>query len=215
MYYVGKGTECKKEECKPYKTIEGASKAAAKDAELVVWDEDGKIVGGLTDNVPEGATETNEDGSVTAFDGDGNPVGTVDGENVAELTGNDSAEDAQSDENTEGQTDVQGASENAQNEADSSAEEDTDTEEDDSTEEGAETSVIVPHGKMRVTVICDGTLCLRRSAQWGSGNICGRAAKGQSYYVQKIHKVNGKKMVETVGGIFLSGEAEHVEFEQL
>ena len=30
-YYLGKGTEFKKEDCKEYKTIEGAMKAAAKD----------------------------------------------------------------------------------------------------------------------------------------------------------------------------------------
>ena len=30
LYYLGKGTEFKKEDCKEYKTIEGAMKAAAK-----------------------------------------------------------------------------------------------------------------------------------------------------------------------------------------
>ena len=30
LYYLGKGTEFKKEDCKEYKTIEGALKAAAK-----------------------------------------------------------------------------------------------------------------------------------------------------------------------------------------
>ena len=39
LYYLGKGTEFKKEDCKEYKTIEGALKAAAKNEELVVWDE--------------------------------------------------------------------------------------------------------------------------------------------------------------------------------
>lgn len=38
LYYLGKGTEFKKEDCKEYKTIEGALKAAAKNEELVVWD---------------------------------------------------------------------------------------------------------------------------------------------------------------------------------
>ena len=36
LYYLGKGTEFKKEDCKEYKTIEGALKAAAKNEELVV-----------------------------------------------------------------------------------------------------------------------------------------------------------------------------------
>ena len=43
-------------------------KAAAKNEELVVWDENGNVIGSLTDNVPEGALETNPDGSVnTSF----------------------------------------------------------------------------------------------------------------------------------------------------
>ena len=63
LYYLGKGTEFKKEDCKEYKTIEGALKAAAKNEELVVWDENGNVIGSLTNNVPEGALETNPDGS--------------------------------------------------------------------------------------------------------------------------------------------------------
>lgn len=43
--------------------------------------------------------------------------------------------------------------------------------------------VIILQGKMRVTVICDGSLNIRRSAAWGNDNICGRAIRGQSYYV--------------------------------
>ena len=53
LYYLGKGTEFKKEDCKEYKTIEGAMKAAAKDESFVVWDENGNLIGSLTDNVPE------------------------------------------------------------------------------------------------------------------------------------------------------------------
>lgn len=55
LYYLGKGTEFKKEDCKEYKTIEGAMKAAAKDESFVVWDENGNVIGSLTDNAPEGA----------------------------------------------------------------------------------------------------------------------------------------------------------------
>ena len=87
LYYLGKGTEFKKEECKEYKTIEGALRAAAKDETLTVWDENGKIVGGLTDNVPEGALKTNPDGSVPVFDESGHSVGTVDAETAAAVTG--------------------------------------------------------------------------------------------------------------------------------
>lgn len=75
--------------------------------------------------------------------------------------------------------------------------------------------VIIPQGKMRVTVICDGSLNIRRSAEWGNDNICGRAIRGQSYYVKEIHVVDGKKMVRTIGDLYLSGESEHVQFEQL
>lgn len=39
----------------------------------------------LTDNVPDGALDTNADGSVNAYDADRNVVGTVDAETVAEL----------------------------------------------------------------------------------------------------------------------------------
>ena len=87
LYYFGKGKEFKKEECKEYKTIEGALRAAAKDEAFVVWDENGKVVGGLTDNVPEGALKTNPDGSVPAFDENGHPVGTVDAETAQKATG--------------------------------------------------------------------------------------------------------------------------------
>ena len=197
LYYLGKGTELKKEECKEYKTIEGALRAAAKDEELVVWDENGQVIGSLTDNVPEGALQTNPDGSVPAFDGDGNPAGTVDPATVAAVTGNAS----QDDENGDGQANGQSAPENGQNEANSASEE--------------ENEVIIPQGKMKVTVICDGSLNLRRSPAWGNENICGRATRGQSYFVKEIHKVNGKKMVRTVGDVYLSGESEHVQFEQV
>ena len=68
---------------------------------------------------------------------------------------------------------------------------------------------------MKVTVICDSSLNIRRSAAWGNENICGRAIRGQSYYVKEIHVVDGKKMVRTIGDLYLSGESEHVQFEQL
>ena len=80
---------------------------------------------------------------------------------------------------------------------------------------GERGKVIIPQGKMRVTVVCDGSLNIRRSAAWGNDNICGRAIRGQSYYVKEIHVVDGKKMVRTIGDLYLSGESEHVQFEQL
>ena len=208
LYYLGKGTEFKKEECKEYKTIEGALRAAAKDEAFVVWDETGKIVGGLTDNVPEGALKMNPDGSVPAFDENGHPIGTVDAATVAAVTGQQDAQNATG-EGAETATDGQNGSEpekstpetgNAENGANTKPE---------------ESETIIPQGTMRVTVICDGTLNLRRSADWGNGNICGRASRGQSYYVKAIHTVQGKKMVQTIDDIYLSGQSEHVQFEQL
>ena len=55
LYYLGKGTKFKKEDCKEYKKLDAALKAAAKDESLIVWDETGKVIGSLTDDVPEGA----------------------------------------------------------------------------------------------------------------------------------------------------------------
>lgn len=185
LYYLGKGTEFKKESCKEYKTIERAMKAAAKDESFVVWDENGNFIGSLTDNVPDGALQTNPDGSVNAYDADGNKVGTVDAETVEKMTTFESDEDAAGQQ------------------------------EDEETEDEQEDRVIIPQGKMRVTVVCDGSLNIRRSAAWGNDNICGRAIRGQSYYVKEIHVVNGKKMVRTIGDLYLSGESEHVQFEQL
>ena len=207
LYYLGKGTQFKKEECKEYKTIEGALRAAAKDETLTVWDENGKIVGGLTDNVPEGALKTNPDGSVPAFDESGHSVGTVDAETAAAVTG--AVAQKATGEGAETATDGQNRAEpekstpetkNAGNGANTEPE---------------ESETIIPQGTMRVTVICDGTLNLRRSAEWGNENICGRASRGQSYYVKAIHTVQGKKMVQTIDDIYLSGQSEHVQFEQL
>ena len=207
LYYLGKGTQFKKEECKEYKTIEGALRAAAKDETLTVWDENGKIVGGLTDNVPEGALKTNPDGSVPAFDESGHSVGTVDAETAAAVTGaeaqkatGESAETATDGQNGAKPEKSTPETENAGNGANTKPE---------------ESKTIIPQGTMRVTVICDGTLNLRRSADWGNGNICGRASRGQSYYVKAIHTVQGKKMVQTIDDIYLSGQSEHVQFEQL
>ena len=207
LYYLGKGTEFKKENCKEYKTMEGALKAAAKDETLTVWDENGKVVGGLTDNVPEGALKTNTDGSVPAFDGDGNPVGTVDAATVAAATGEDTQKPTG--EGTETATEGQNGSEPEKSTPE------TETGENGANTKTEECETIIPQGTMRVTVICDGTLNLRRSADWGNDNICGRAARGQSYYVKAIHTVQGKKMVQTIDGIYLSGQSEHVQFEQL
>lgn len=212
LYYLGAGTEFKKEECKEYKKLDAALNAAAKDENLVVWDENGQVIGSLTDNVPEGALQTNPDGSVPAFNEDGTPAGTVDAATVAAVTGNEQdtpQENAEGDEkalNEDEATNTPHEQGKDENKANTEPEESAEPEED---------KVIIPQGKMRVTVICDGTLNIRRSAAWGNDNICGRAIRGQTYYVKEIYVIDGKKMVRTVGDLYLSGESEHVQFEQL
>ena len=207
LYYLGKGTEFKKEECKEYKTLKNALAAAAKDEALTVWDENGVVVGGLTDNVPEGALNTNPDDSVNAYDENGNPAGTVDAATVAEMTGN-VPEAGENGGNEDEAGNESSKPENGEHGADTGAE----TGKDDG---GQQDSVIIPQGTMKVTVVCDGALNLRRSPAWGNDNICGRAVRGQSYYVKEIHTVGGKKMVRTIDDLYLSGQSEHVQFEQL
>ena len=189
LYYLGKGTEFKKEDCKEYKTIEGALKAAAKNEELVVWDENGNVIGSLTDNVPEGALETNPDGSVNTYNADGNKVGTMTAEELKAATTLTDEKDA------EGQ----------QGDAGASTDDERKTE-----EQVSDSDTIYPEKTTRAIVDCDGALNLRRSASWGNESICGRAVRGQSYYIKAIHTVEGKKMLETIDGIFLSGQPEHV-----
>lgn len=159
LYYFGKGKEFKKEECKEYKTLDGArkafDKAVAAGTEATVWDEKGVVVIGMTGNT--GAGDGQQDNTGASGGGDSEQQGNV-------------------------------------------SESDT---------------VIVPQGTMKVTVICDGTLNLRRSPHWGNTNVCGRASRGQSYYVKEIHTVDGKKMVRTIDDLYLSGASEHVQFEQL
>lgn len=224
LYYLGRGTEFKKEDCKEYKTIEGAMRAAAKDENLVVWDENGNVIGSLTDNVPEGALQTNPDGSVNAYDEDGNKIGTVDAETLKEMTtvNDDVSELATGDNEQETQQENAEDGGTASNDAETTnpptepetGENGANTEPQEAEDE-PEDKVIIPQGKMKVTVICDGSLNIRRSAAWGNENICGRAIRGQSYYVKEIHVVDGKKMVRTIGDLYLSGESEHVQFEQL
>lgn len=193
LYYLGKGTEFKKEECREYKTIEGALKAATKDEEFVVWNENGKIIGSLTDDVPEGALQTNADGSVVAFDADGKPMGDVDTVTIAEIIETDMENTLQ-----DGLTTNRDEQESFKEDIDKQNK-----------------GISILKGKIKVTVICNGSLNLRRSPTWGNNNICGRAIKGQSYYVKEILNVDGKKMIRTIGDIYLSGASEHVLIEEL
>ena len=207
LYYVGKGTEFKKEECQKYKTLKNALIAAAKDEALIVWDENGEAVAGLTDNVLDGALKTNSDGSVVAFDENGYPSGTIDADTVATVI----EREAQKGTREDVETVIDGQKEEEIEKCTPEVE----TGKNEENTEPEENKTIIPKGTMRVTVICDGTLNLRRSANWGNANICGRAARGQSYYVKAIHTVEGKKMIQTIDDIYLSGASEYVRLEQL
>lgn len=225
-YYLGTGTEFIKAQCKPYKTIERALKAAAKDESLVVWDEDGNIIGSLTDVVPDGALGTNGDGSVNAYDADGQQVGTVNAETVAAVTGDKSQNtggedvqqgDAETAKNGTGdneQANTQpdagngenGANTQPQNTGDENVQQDGEPEQEQVKEQT---------GRFNITVVCEGSLRLRRSASFTIDNECGRASKGQTYVGKRIFMCDGLPMVETIDGLFLSAAACHVSIEKV
>lgn len=225
LYYLGTGTEFVKNQCKEYKTIEGALKAAAKDESLVVWDEDGNIIGSLTDNVPDGALQTNPDGSVDAFDADGNKVGTVDAKTVEGMTGNapeNNAEDGQNGSKDDEQANTSPQDENDENGANGASKNDDDEQVsrgDDENPEDDESHTAAgitkeQVGRFHVTVVCEGSLRLRRSASWNNSNECGRASKGQTYVGKRLFMLDGLPMLETVDGLFMSAAAEHVKMEK-
>lgn len=225
MYYLGTGTEFIKAQCKPYKTIEGALKAAAKDESLVVWDENGNVIGSLTDNVPDGALQTNPDGSVDAFNADGNKVGTVDAKTVEGMTGNtpeNNAEDGQNGSKDDEQANTSPQNENAENGANGASKNNDDEQAAGGDDENPEDDESHPAtgitkeqvGRFHVTVVCEGSLRLRRSASWNNSNECGRASKGQTYVGKRLFMLDGLPMLETVDGLFMSAAAEHVKMEK-
>ena len=146
--------------------------------------------------------QTNPDGSVNTYDADGNKTGTVDAETLKEMTtvNDDVSELATGDNEQETSQKNAEDDENASNEdkatnpptEQKNNENGANTEPDKATEEQQEDKVIIPQGKMRVTVICDGSLNIRRSAEWGNDNICGRAIRGQSYYVLSLIHIWGR-----------------------
>lgn len=218
-YYLGIGEKFIKAQCKEYKTIEGALKAAAKDESFVVWDEDGNVIGSLTDNVPEGALETNTDGSANTYNESGEKTGEVDEKPAEELTGNESgdgkqdtstgggAEDGQNGENGGKPEDEPSADGEAGNEAHSVSD-------DESTggEKGIRNEQIK---RFSVVVVCNGSLRLRRAASWEDWSECGRASKGQTYMGKRLFMLDGLPMLETVDGLFMSAAAEHVKIDKV
>lgn len=61
-------------------------KAAAKNENWLCGLKTENVIGSLTDNVPEGALETNPDGSVNTYNADGNKVGTMTAEELKAAT---------------------------------------------------------------------------------------------------------------------------------
>ena len=199
LYYLGKeGNAFKKEECKKYKTKDGALKAMAKAEGTCVWDAEGNLINGNSEEgtEPEQQSEQEEE-----------PEAGTEPEQQSE-------QEAEPEAETEpGQQSEQ--EEEPEPEAETEPETETESEQQSEPEESTEPKVIIPQGKMKVTVICDGSLNIHRTPEWGESNICGRAIRGQTYYVKEIHMVDGRKMVRTVGDLYLSGESEFVQFEQL
>lgn len=211
MYYLGTGTEFIKAQCKPYKTIEGALKAAAKDESLVVWDENGNVIGSLTDNVPDGALATNADGSVNSYNADGQQVGVATAATVAAVTGNEPQGDTEGENASQG-TDEPTNGENSENEANAQPQS---TGGEDVQQGNEPERVKEQTGRFNITVVCEGSLRLRRSASFTIDNECGRASKGQTYIGKRIFMCDGLPMVETIDGLFLSAAACHVSIEKV
>ena len=105
LYYYNRDGKFQKESGKEYKTEKGAVEKLQKEGQGAVFDETGQMVLSLVDkeDVPEGALDTNEDGSVPAYNKDNEQIGVADAEAVAEATG-ESVSDAEA---TEGVTDSQ------------------------------------------------------------------------------------------------------------
>lgn len=228
MYYLGIGEKFIKAQCKPYKTIEGALKAAAKDESFVVWDEDGNVIGSLTDKVPEGALEKNPDGGANVYNESGEKVGEVDAKTVEELTGNksgeeqqetstgDGAEGGQSGENESKSENESPADGKAENEAHSAQNKEStgDSAEGERKDSGVDGEKGIRNEQVErfsVVVVCDGSLRLRRAASWENWSECGRASKGQTYIGKRLFMLDGLPMLETIDGLFMSAAAEHVK----
>ena len=96
LYYYSKDGKFDTEMNREYKTEKGAVEKLQKEGEGAVFDETGNMVISLADkeDIPEGALDTNEDGSVPAYNEDDQQIGMADAETVAQATG-ESANDAE------------------------------------------------------------------------------------------------------------------------
>lgn len=99
LYYYNRDGKFQKETGKEYKTEKGAVEKLQKEGEGAVFDETGQMVLSLADKggVPEGVLDTDEDGSVPAYNEENGQAGMADAETVAEATG-ESVSDAEASE---------------------------------------------------------------------------------------------------------------------
>lgn len=108
LYYYNQDGRFEKESSREYKTEKGAVERMDKEGRGAVFDETGKMIISLVgkEDVPEGALDTNADGSVPAFNEENEQVGTVDAETAAKAAGEsgiEPEEQEKQDENLSGQ----------------------------------------------------------------------------------------------------------------
>ena len=110
LYYYNRDGKFQKESSKEYKTEKCAVEKLQKEGEGAVFDETGQMVLSLADKgeVPEGALDTNEDGSVPAYNDENEQVGMADAGTVAEATGESVSDAEASEDAAESQGELEG-----------------------------------------------------------------------------------------------------------
>ena len=227
MLYVGNTFD--KKVNKGYKTIKNAKKEAEKNG-LSVWDEEGVKLYPLkvevTDDVPDDAAlEEKPDGSVNAYDENGEKVGEVPAEEVKEIMDEITAEDVEAAAATDDVPDdaaleekpdgsVNAYDENGEKVGEVPAEEvkkimDEITAEDVEAAAAATRSEEEVHGTIRR--VFDGRLRLRRRPSFEDDAICGVAMFDEKN-VEKKAKIGDRVLYKTTDGYWISGDPEHTEF---
>ena len=227
MLYVGNTFD--KKVNKGYKTIQNAKKEAEKNG-LSVWDEEGVKLYPLkvevTDDVPDDAAlEEKPDGSVNAYDENGEKVGEVPAEEVKEIMDEITAEDVEAAAATDDVPDdaaleekpdgsVNAYDENGEKVGEVPAEEvkkimDEITAEDVEAAAAATRSEEEVHGTIRR--VFDGRLRLRRRPSFEDDAICGVTMFDEKN-VEKKAKIGDRVLYKTTDGYWISGDPEHTEF---
>ena len=227
MLYVGNTFD--KKVNKGYKTIKNAKKEAEKNG-LSVWDEEGVKLYPLkvevTDDVPDDAAlEEKPDGSVNAYDENGEKVGEVPAEEVKEIMDEITAEDVETAAATDDVPDdaaleekpdgsVNAYDENGEKVGEVPAEEvkkimDEITAEDVEAAAAATRREEEVHGTIRR--VFDGRLRLRRRPSFEDDAICGVTMFDEKN-VEKKAKIGDRVLYKTTDGYWISGDPEHTEF---